>query len=184
MRVNLNRFHCCCFLLPFGIQQHIDQFQLLCFPGFIFHHHVYFNNPFIQTGFRCCVTYTPLVKMNFPGGYQVHVAVNTRTGIPARIGTMAVINFYSHNVLARPAYIRSDIVQKRNIPVWPFTNKLTVDIHLAAVINAFEIQIHILLRCYARQIEFFAVPSDSPGQISGTARQAWAQVPFNTPIVG
>ncbi len=86
-------------------------------------------------------------------------------------------------LLSRPD-IGCGVIEEGDITVWSFAQQVTVHIDLTAVVDPFEVEIH-LFRCgRCRHLNSFAVPPYSSRQIARAACQGGTQLLPDTPVVG
>ena len=108
--------------------------------------------------------YTPLSYMNIFGLRKPYVAIDATTGIPARIGLVAIVHTYGNHII-RTAQVASDIDGERAIAVGTVVNHLAIDedegIHIDTV-KLEEILTDIL------HVEMFSVPAHAAGQSTAT----------------
>ena len=77
--------------------------------------------------------------------------------------------------------VRGQVIHERHVSVWTFAEKLSVKVHFAAVIDAFEID--VVSRCVVVHREMLAVPTDAGGKISRAACECRGETPFYGPVV-
>src|SRR5690554_8202306 len=111
------------------------------------------------------------------GIYNPYIPVNTRSGIPARIGVLAMIHAHSNHVFFAVLYVRCCIVHERDIPVGAFPERMPVKEYLAPVIDSFEIEVHLLSLFIGRNIHCFAIPTYTAGEVSGATGKRGTQLP-------
>ena len=116
---------------------------------------------------------------------QIHVAVNSGTGIPARSGLQRIIDPYGQHILSVAADERRDVVLERIVPVGIFAHHTAVDPDLAFHVHAVEADEHPLPLGACRRIEVQAVPSRAAGHEAAlrTARIPFVVRSFHAPVV-
>jgi len=93
-----------------------------------------------------------------------------------------VVHAYGNHVLSFSIEIRGHIVHERNVSVGTLSKKMTVEIHAAAVIYAFEIDIG-LRRIYSLAIKALAISCDTSREVTGTAGKIRRERTLYRPIM-
>ena len=123
--------------------------------------------------------------MEFVGNRQTYDAVNYRTGIPAAIGLIGIVDSYRENVFRVEFHIRRQLVLKANVSVWSAALGPAVNPHLAVLIHTVEGNKYFLAFFVRREPKMFPVPTDSTGKITefGLAGISPVFRAFDTPVM-
>ncbi len=124
---------------------------------------------------------SPRLEMGCSGTHEFHVAIDARTGVPARIGFARVVDPYCKHIVSF-TQIWSKVVIERNVSVWPLTEQMPVEIHFASVVDTFKIyerHIRVLGRC----LETLAVPANATRKKSGTGIERWRRQRLYAPVM-
>ncbi len=124
---------------------------------------------------------SPWFEMGCSGTHKFHVAIDARTGVPARISLTRVVDPYCKHIVSF-TQIWSKIVIERNVSVWPLAEQMPVEIHFTSVIDTLKIyERHF--RELGRCLETLAVPANATRKKSGTGIKRWRRQRFYTPVV-
>ena len=136
--------------------------------------------------YAVCPKYTPvLCRMHRFFDQQRHFPCDTATGKPAGIRQIIVHHLHTHLILLFPEErLRTDIIRKRHISVWSFSQIITVTEDLAVLIHPVEAESDPLATVYLRQPETHPVPSGPTLQISCPAGIGPGKGRFHRPVMG
>ena len=122
----------------------------------------------------------PLGEMDFRGCHHPHIAVDARPRVPARVGVAAVVHPYGKHIVAF-LQVGRQVVEERDVAVRAFAQQVAVEVHLAAVVDAFEVD--VVAGCLVCHTEVLPVPGDAAGQVAGAACQVGGEVSLDRPVV-
>ncbi|OPZ19541.1 MAG: hypothetical protein BWZ10_00916 [candidate division BRC1 bacterium ADurb.BinA364] len=108
----------------------------------------------------------PVGDPRFVRGGQPDVAVNARSGVPARIGMIRIVHSHGENVFAFRAQERSQLVFEAHVAVRPLAQMAAVDPDIGVHVNAVEFDENAAIRPSRIEAELLAIPSDARGEES------------------
>ena len=142
---------------------------------------IYLNYSLLGLDAQSLPAYSPKVEMLRGRAYQINIAIDARAGVPARVGAKAVVDTHAEHVLAL-LEIRGQLIHKGDVAVGAPAQQMAVQVHLAAVVNSFEIY-EVLLGAIIDS-KVLAVPAYASGKISGAAGKIRTHQTFDGPVVG
>ena len=127
--------------------------------------------------------YAPQIHMHRICIHEIHVAIDTRTCIPARIVFACMVNSNFKHIIFAITNIRSQIIKCRHIPIWTITNKFSIKIYSASVIYTFKINVDFFSLFLSRNDKFLCIPSHTSRKVARCAVFIWTVAPLNAPIM-
>ena len=107
---------------------------------------------------------TPMSHMGGLGHGKPYVAIDAATGIPARVGLVAVVNTDGNDIVSS-TQIAGNLVLKRTITVRAVTHLLAIDVDSGVHVDAIKLQEILTDITYT---EMLAVPAYPTGQCTAT----------------
>ena len=111
----------------------------------------------------------PVSDVHLVCNQQPGVPVDSGARVPAAIGLVGVVRLHRNQVIAAVLQVGTEIVAKTDVPIRPLAEKLTVDPHLAELIDAVELDRHLSAAVRFGNAEMLPVPADTRGQIAALA---------------
>ena len=101
---------------------------------------------------------------------QTHVAVNARTGVPARVGKPGMIHAHRQHIFIGVEFqMGRQIALETRISIRPSADRMPVDPDFRVVVHAVELNRHDFVFVCRIQAEMFAIAGDSSGSIAVAA---------------
>ena len=119
------------------------------------------------------------------GHDQPHVAVDARTGVPARVGKPRMVHPHRDDIFIRAKLQAGrQVTRKAGIPVGPRADEHAVDPDLRVIIDAVELNRDAPAFLGGVEMEMFAIPAEAARRITVAAGVIGAERPVDAPVVG
>ena len=105
----------------------------------------------------------PVGDVHLVGNQQPGVPVNPGPRVPPAVGLPGVVYLDRNYVVAAILQVGTEIVTEADVTVGPLAQVLTVDPHLAELIDAVELEGYLSATVRFGNAEVFPVPADTGG---------------------
>ena len=113
------------------------------------------------------------------------MAIDPRARVPAAIGLVRVVDSDGDQVRVSELYVGCEVVEKWHVSVRTAAEKVSIDPHLAELVNAVELEGELFIFVGIWDAELLAIPADAGGKIRTaiTGGRRFVEAAFNAPIV-